>query len=1025
MNTPRNRFFVLLLMLTSLSVSMSLAGTKEKKSPVFKKTAAVFQQRLSQASNNEFYLTNYGMYGHNVESGGAGWYWPRQSARAYIYGQSIWFGTKKKVGSDTLKLVSVGYNPNSGAGWFAPGSVDDGLATLEESDPRAAKYYMYMGIDFSSKGKNVKDPSLADWPVRWKDLTRQPGKNGYFGEYISDPAERNSYQPVFISQEDMFCIYKDTDVKRNPEYKPGLGYPIGLEFQQTVYSWGFGPYKDFVFFVYNVINKSGDTLRECYLAPAGDSDIGNATNDHNAFYSRADSLNLAFQFTENETGYSGVLGFDFLESPIVKTAADSLLIFQKTGVTRRVGEQIGLTTFRNWVIENDPPNGPARYDFMAAGVRDGDNGPGDKRLLMATGPFTMAPFDTARVVVCALIAPGRGNPITGDVQTNGYLDSLISLDIFAQGVYDNNFNAPKPPDAANAKAYGINRGVVVTWDSTAEASVDTLSGGADFLGYRVYRSRTQGGPWKLLIDIPKNSATFARQYIDVGADTSTGLINNVDYYYYVSTYDEGDVVQNIPALETPSVPNVNTVKVQPLGAIGGPPVSANPFTTSDNLGSIKNVRIQVTDQQRMNQLLAGHPLVITANPVNTGTAPNNTYTINFTIKDTVGRYSTTYTFAPGLEVNPKEGFFFNDSSIVGVTRSPEYFYSFKLVFDYSFVQRKYPFRYDTATITIGDANVALMRLGSTKTNIDSVAPLAINSSINLGEATFAINFTPGGVERIKTGTAATDSQDVPYLNMRITNTTTGEIWTPDSGSGEAPYGKFFVNTLVYKSTNGVRSSVVERKWSNRYYLTKVYPNNIDTSFFAHKLNINGQTIAFDPYSTSGFVKSFITTSYSWQRVPIRPTVVDFEVGDQVTARFVGGIAGTNNASALPSPGAKLQSTFTSGQITKYTKEILDQVKIVPNPYIISHISQVTTDVPKLYFNHLPPSCKIRIFNVAGDLIRTIDHNNGTSQEVWDLLSDGRQKVASQLLIAHIEAPDGTSTLKKFAVIVGGFRTIAD
>lgn len=1026
MFTSSSRIFQTLLIGLLITTGL-IAKTKEKQSVVMNKSAAVFEQRLSQASNNEFYLTNYGMYGHNVASGGAGWFWPRQSARAYIYGQSIWFGTKKIVGADTLKLVSVGYNPNSGAGWFAPGSVDDGLAALDESDPRSAKYYMYMGIDFSSKGKNVKNSSLADWPVRWttaaKNAGKAPGKNGYFGDYVADPAERALYEPVFISQEDMFAVYKDTDVKRNPEYKPGSGYPIGVEFHQTVYSWGFGPYKDFVFFVYNVINKSGDTLRECYVAPAGDSDIGNATNDHNAFYSANPSLNLGFQFTEDEAGYTGVVGFDFLESPVVKTAADSALIFQKTGVTRGVGGQIGLTTFRNWVIENDPSGGPARYDFMSAGVRDGDNGPGDKRLLMATGPFTMAPNDTARVVVCALIAPGRGNPISGDVQTNGYLDSLVNLDIFAQIVYNNNFAAPKPPDPAYVKAYGIDKGVVVQWDSTSEASIDTLSGGEDFLGYRVYRSRKQGEGWKLLATFTKGTAGFARQFIDVGADTSTGLVNNVDYYYYVSTFDEGDVAQNIASLETPSVPNVNTVRVQPLGATAGNDVRYGNFATTSNTGSMRNMRVEVTKQQRVNQLYSNHPLTVELAPVNSGTA----YTVNVTVKDTVQNLSQTFSFAPGLEVSPLPGAFFNDSTLVGVYRSAEFFYGLKLAFDWSFVQRKDPFRYDTTLVTIGNANVPTRRLGGSKTILDSVQPLNVNAAINLGEARFLIDFIAGGVDSIRVGgtAGAPERRPIPYLKLRVTNETTGEVWTADSGAAEAPYGKFYLSNIVYKSVNGVRTSVVEQKWTNKYYLSSVYPNNTDTSFFAHKLNINGQTIAFDPFKTAGFLRSGLITSFNWQRVPDFGALNDFETGDQIAVTFKGGIAGTNGASALPSPNSKLMTSASNATVTKYTEAVLDQIKVVPNPYLIGHISQTTTDVPKLFFNHLPPVCTIRIFNVAGDLIKTINHNNGTSQEVWDLLSDGRQKVASQLLVAHIETPDGAKVFKKFAVIVGGFRTIAD
>ncbi|NUN68087.1 MAG: T9SS type A sorting domain-containing protein [Bacteroidetes bacterium] len=403
------------------------------------KSAVVYEQRLSAVSNNEFYISNYGLYGHNVSNGGAGWFWPRSSGRAYIYGQSIWMGAKKRLNADTVKVVSVGYNPNSGSSWFGPGSTADGGRVLGAADPVSAKYYLYMATDFTPQGKNTKTPSLPDWPIRKKQSGKTVGKNGYYGDYIADPASRDSFPAVFISGEDMFCIYKDTDTLRNPEYKFGSGYPLGLDILQTTYSWNSGPQKDFVFFVYTVINRSNDTLRECFLGPAGDSDIGTATNDHNAFYSANPSLNLGFQFTEEESGYSGVVGFDFLESPTVRTTADSIAIFQRTGNKRNVGQQIGLTTFRNWVIENDPTGASGRYDFMAAGVRDADNGPGDKRMLMATGPFTMNPGDSARIVVSILLAPGKGNPISGDVQTNGFLDSLVALDAYAQAMYDNNF----------------------------------------------------------------------------------------------------------------------------------------------------------------------------------------------------------------------------------------------------------------------------------------------------------------------------------------------------------------------------------------------------------------------------------------------------------------------------------------------------------------------------------------------------------------------------------------------------------
>ncbi|HZV13045.1 MAG TPA: hypothetical protein VFA55_07495, partial [Candidatus Kapabacteria bacterium] len=73
---------------------------------------------------------------------------------------------------------------------------------------------------------------------------------------------------------------------------------------------------------------------------------------------------------------------------------------------------------------------------------------------------------------------------------------------------------------------------------------------------------------------------------------------------------------------------------------------------------------------------------------------------------------------------------------------------------------------------------------------------------------------------------------------------------------------------------------------------------------------------------------------------------------------------------------------------------------------------------RLVFNHLPPQCTIRIYNIVGDLIRTIDHTAG-SEEYWDLLSDGAQKVGSQMLVAEVEAPNGLKQFLQIAVIVSG------
>jgi hypothetical protein len=42
-------------------------------------------------------------------------------------------------------------------------------------------------------------------------------------------------------------------------------------------------------------------------------------------------------------------------------------------------------------------------------------------------------------------------------------------------------------------------------------------------------------------------------------------------------------------------------------------------------------------------------------------------------------------------------------------------------------------------------------------------------------------------------------------------------------------------------------------------------------------------------------------------------------------------------------------------------------------------------------------------------------------QVWDLMSKNKQRVQSQGFIAIITTPEGSQTVKKFSVVVGGFN----
>ncbi len=525
-------YAVIAAALSMLSVlnAKDIDRTKHKgQNKVQARTFAINDLQRNTISKVEFFTTNYGIFGLNVASNQGGGRWPRGSVNQYVFGGGVWFGAVKgrvrhdsATGKDTTlfrKMSVISYDPNSGSSFMSPGRIEDGDLMVETDDARKM-YRTYLSTDFNSNGtpRNAADgPNWCVWDNRPKtdtlsrDMFRKDVSR-YHGSYLYNTQQRTSDSmpqwddgkhkgPVVISGEDIFSTYKDTDLRNYPDgadISSSFGYPLRLQYEQTIYSWGYGEYENFIFIAYNVINRSSDSLLKCWMAPAYDFDIGPitggagaiASNDRVNYYSQDTTLNLAFQWSETgnnapEKGKGfGYIGMDFLESPAVDP---STRYIRHDKAYYANNEQLGLQTFRNWIIANDPTNDINRYDFMSLGVREGDAAAGDKRFLMATGPFNMAPGDTARVVIGMIFAsPGRGGEATGDSVD---LSDLVRRDKFAQAVYDNAFATPVPPDICQTTWAPLNNAVIVKWDSTSENSIDKQERGMDFMGYRLYRAR--------------------------------------------------------------------------------------------------------------------------------------------------------------------------------------------------------------------------------------------------------------------------------------------------------------------------------------------------------------------------------------------------------------------------------------------------------------------------------------------------------------------------------------------------------
>jgi hypothetical protein len=105
----------------------------------------------------------------------------------------------------------------------------------------------------------------------------------------------------------------------------------------------------------------------------------------------------------------------------------------------------------------------------------------------------------------------------------------------------------------------------------------------------------------------------------------------------------------------------------------------------------------------------------------------------------------------------------------------------------------------------------------------------------------------------------------------------------------------------------------------------------------------------------------------------------------------------------------------------YERASADKVGVFPNPYYAFNPAETNRLVRFVTFNNLPPVATVRIFNLAGHKVRTLQKNDPSQFLRWDLNNDDNFPVASGMYIAHIEMTlpsDGSKVTKilKIAVI---------
>ncbi|MCF8241297.1 MAG: T9SS type A sorting domain-containing protein [Melioribacteraceae bacterium] len=389
----------------------------------------------------KMWVGNNGDGSHDPNTDASGFYWPggEDAALTSIYKDGLVFGG---VYNGEIRV-----NGNTYIEGLTPGMI---LGNGQPDDPMLSKYKVFkVREDWELFPPGVQKDKLEynynHWPVEAGAPFDDNDNDGEYNPEIDSP--------YFIGNEVLYYVANDMDSSAST-FTYGSN-PMGLEFQTLI--WGYGSIpslNDVVFKKYKIINKSDVTIEDMYLTYWTDDDLGFAGDD----YVGCDTtLNLGFSYNGdewddeyNDHGFTTpAVGHMMIQGPIVpgepsdtavfngrkirgfKNLPMTSFVFYQNGSNSIyqdpvIGDYQGTLEFYNimqgksvegesfidpstneetvFVLSGNPVTGTGWYE--GSGWPGGFD-PGDRRYVMSSGPFNLAPGQTQEVVYAIFM--GMGN----------------------------------------------------------------------------------------------------------------------------------------------------------------------------------------------------------------------------------------------------------------------------------------------------------------------------------------------------------------------------------------------------------------------------------------------------------------------------------------------------------------------------------------------------------------------------------------------------------------------------------------
>ncbi len=964
-------------------------------------------QKHIDANLVDMFVSNVGTFAWDLVTQDPGLTYPKGTNKQAIFAAGLWVGAV--VGGERRVEVAE-YSAE-----YVPGRIVGG--TFDPSWPSNQQYHVYK----VNRGDTDANPDYRDWPV----------DHGAPFEVVNGDTI-----PKILGDQMLWCVYNDMDPNAH-QNNAGKSLPLGLEIQQSTFAFDRqDALANVVFLSFKFINKGANTLEDAYVSVWSDPDLGDAGDDLVGCDTTL-SLGYCYNGTNTDGIYGSTppaVGFDFFRGPRVVQNGDTTYL--------------PMTSYIWYPNGGDPSSAEHSYNFMLGLNRDGtpvidpntnepskffvpgdpvtntgwlDSNPSDRRFMLTSGPFTMAPGDTQEVVTAIVLGLGQDR-----------LTSVTAMkfnDRFAQDAFDKNFVLPNPPPGPEISLTELDGEIVLSWGDVSETNSDEP--GYAFEGYIVYQGASVAGPWKRITTYDIDNATGiifddqfdlesgvvinkpvqfgsdsgVKRYITLDQDYIRGgpLRNGKEYYFSVTSYSYGaertpktleNAIQSQAVLAVPQAPVAGTR----LGA--GAPMDTIP--APHVLGGSDGVVYPLVLDPRH---FTGHDYRVNFRSIREYD-PAIEDTVSVTVWDLLDVDADSVMVTGFRNQSGDEDYPILDGLVMKVLGPPLEGKDW----NYALADTSH-LRWFTRGEGAGGELIAGGGYLGPMFNGSAVAPGDFKTvEVRWGKMASFTDTNGNQVFDVGEDYVVDTSAEHQLAYMYQT-------WGADrSGLFEVPFTAWDVEANPARQLNVILRDRNDNHLWDLHFLSE--DETVDTQY--NYLFIMDST--YDPtgaaYTEGPALINFgADLDVQWVLWLGQRSDPDTDVPIPVLSDE--GVL-TLEPNRVNTPADVFEFSPAAPTVEKAdAKADLQRILVVPNPYLNRSTYEFDQFDRRVKFTNLPAKCTIRIFNLAGDLVRTLPEKTDptTSQAEWDLLTENGIPVASGIFIWHVDAPGVGERFGKMAVFV--------